>query len=71
MLRLLSTRKRCHSFCFTLLELLVVIAIIAILITVLLPAAQRASAFAVRIKCASNIRQHIMAMNTYVSDHQN
>lgn len=61
--------KRHHGG-FTLVELLVVIGIIAMLISILLPALQKAREFALRTTCQAQMKQIATAWSIYATDHR-
>jgi prepilin-type N-terminal cleavage/methylation domain-containing protein/prepilin-type processing-associated H-X9-DG protein len=56
---------------FTLVELLVVIGVIAVLISLLLPALNKARSAAMNVRCASNLRQVAQSILYYASSHNN
>ena len=58
------------AYAFTLIELLVVVAIIAILASLILPAAARAHYSGKKMACINNIRQQYLAQIMYGDDNQ-
>jgi len=66
----MSTPSCKHGAAFTLIELLVVIAIIAVLAALLLPALAKAKATAQLSTCKSNLRQLMLATETYATDYK-
>jgi prepilin-type processing-associated H-X9-DG protein/prepilin-type N-terminal cleavage/methylation domain-containing protein len=65
-----STRRRPRCGAFTLVELLVVIGIIALLVSMLLPALNRARESANTVKCASNLRQFGQCIMMYNAENK-
>lgn len=64
------TRRTPHPRAFTLVELLVVIGIIAVLISLLLPALNKARETANTVKCLSNLRQLATATINFAGEHR-
>ena len=63
-------RRNVGRHAFSLIELLVVLGIIALLIAMLLPALRRAKEDALRVQCASNLRQIGMGLEVYDQTHK-
>src|ERR1700722_888908 len=67
---MISPKKSRSKGAFSLVELLVVIGIIALLISILLPALNKARRQANTVKCASNMKMISLAMISYIQDNK-
>ena len=63
-------RKSNRKTGFTLVELLVVIGIIALLISILLPSLSKAKKSALKVKCAANLHNLGLSLQTYCSENR-
>jgi len=67
----MSSRRRAFSSrAFTLVELLVVVGIVAVLISLLIPVVAGARRHALRVQCASNLRQIVLGFIQYGHDNR-
>ena len=66
-----NSRNNFYKQGFTLIELLCVIAIIAILSSLLMPELQQVRNSAMATQCSANLRQFGVAVNLYLSEHNN
>ena len=64
----MNTNRKARPAGFTLTELLVVVGLIALLISLLMPALNRARAASNAVTCLSNLRQMGMAWSNYVTE---